>query len=745
MMQEMPPNDVSLRDFLATLRRRRATVLQTVAILVALSVVFTLMTKPVYRTTTKLLVEGKTPMISTVDPNDAIGAVSMPSPGYEVDTHIEVLQSDSVMRDAFRDANIPYDVDALSLGQQAWVTVKQIGETNVVELDVDSHKAAYAARLASTIPDVYLKYITGNSSEEVQTALQWVEDQLQKESFELDNAQAELDRFRRRQGIIDLASEQSMRTNKAVSTEADLHRAEADVASNQARLASLIAARDALPKSLTTTTIQSNNQTLQTQKDDIAKLRADRVFKLQLYKENSVPIQQLDAQIAAAEKRLAETPPMLPTVTQAPNNIARQAYDDKVADARSSLEASQAELAEAKARMAGAEAALGKLNEIERGQAKLQREVDEHTAAVQGLAKNVEDLSLKQQITHKPIVTISPPSKLVKVAPRPIFNTALALLFGLVLGVGLAVLQEYLDDRINEPEEARALTQAPALGYVPLVQREEARLIADLTGGSTLESYRVLRSNVQFATVDGPVSSIMVTSTMPGEGKSVTACNLAVAMALDGREVILVDADLRRPTIHEKLKLNLQPGLTSVLLGRRSLEEALQPTAIQGLRALTCGPLPPNPAELLNSRAMRQLHDDLKTHAEVVIFDTSPCLATADAQVLSAVVDGVLYVVHLGETKKSAVRHSIELLRQAHARILGTVFNKIDLSANRSSYYYSQYGYYTSELNGKNGHSKKNGYLNGRRTSEELVTSDGAEDSPHAAPRHEAIEETEEA
>jgi capsular exopolysaccharide synthesis family protein len=165
-------------------------------------------------------------------------------------------------------------------------------------------------------------------------------------------------------------------------------------------------------------------------------------------------------------------------------------------------------------------------------------------------------------------------------------------------------------------------------------------------------------------------------------------------MALDGRSVILVDTDLRRPTMHEKAKLSQQPGLTNVLVGHTPFESAIKETGIPGLRVLTAGPLPPNPAELLNSQAMRQLHQTLKESADVVIFDSPPCLATADAQVLAAECDGVLYVVQFGEAKKSAVKHAIEMLRQARARVLGVVFNKIDLTAKRDAYYYGYYGYY---------------------------------------------------
>jgi capsular exopolysaccharide synthesis family protein len=207
-----------------------------------------------------------------------------------------------------------------------------------------------------------------------------------------------------------------------------------------------------------------------------------------------------------------------------------------------------------------------------------------------------------------------------------------------------------------------------------------------------LERFRVLRSNVQFTQVDRPHSTMLVTSTVPQEGKSYTASNLAAAMALDGRRVILVDADLHRPRQHGVFKVPVQPGLTNVLVGQAQLKDCLHETGIEGFRVLTAGVLPPNPVELLNSPSMESVLELLKSEADLVIFDSPPVLATADAQVLASKVDGVLYVMQLGSVPKSAVARSFELLEQARANILGIALNKIGGETNFSGYYSGYYG-----------------------------------------------------
>ena len=195
--------------------------------------------------------------------------------------------------------------------------------------------------------------------------------------------------------------------------------------------------------------------------------------------------------------------------------------------------------------------------------------------------------------------------------------------------------------------------------------------------------------------------SVLVTSPAPGDGKTTVATNLAITIAQSGKRVLLIDADLRLPTHHTIFSIpepEQAPGLSGVLAGQATLNDAVRRSPVEGLDLLPCGPRPKNPAELLNSQAMHDLHEALKDRCDIVIFDSPPSLATADAQVLSADVDGVLYVVQFGEAKKSAVRHAGDLLRQARARVLGVVFNKIDLAANRDDYYY---GYYRSYYRAK--------------------------------------------
>lgn len=203
------------------------------------------------------------------------------------------------------------------------------------------------------------------------------------------------------------------------------------------------------------------------------------------------------------------------------------------------------------------------------------------------------------------------------------------------------------------------------------------------------EQYRTIRTNIQFSSVDEEVKSLMVTSAGPGDGKSTTTANLAVVFAQQGKRVLLVDADLRKPTVHYIFNLTNTFGLTSVLSKQASLENAINKTDIENLFVLTSGPIPPNPAELLGSKAMEQFFDDaLNKVFDLILFDTPPLLAVTDAQILSNKCDGTVLVVSSGKTEKEQVIKAKELLDAAQSRLLGVVLNNKKIENNSYYYYY---------------------------------------------------------
>ncbi len=251
------------------------------------------------------------------------------------------------------------------------------------------------------------------------------------------------------------------------------------------------------------------------------------------------------------------------------------------------------------------------------------------------------------------------------------------------------------------------------LGAVPAMKgMTDASELVMLSSGHTAatEAYRVLRTNLQFAAVDRPLRSLLITSTAPAEGKSLTAANLAAALAQAGQQVVLLDADLHRPRQHRIFKIPNSIGVTTALVTPGiDLDDLLQVTQVPGLRVLTTGPLAPNPSELLASERMKALLAELKAHADIVVLDSPPTMALADAAILASNADGVILVLDASKTRRGLAKKAVEGLQQVKGRVVGAVLNRTPTrGAGAYYYYYHDYGRYYGSHN-QHGHGSNDG------------------------------------
>lgn len=278
-------------------------------------------------------------------------------------------------------------------------------------------------------------------------------------------------------------------------------------------------------------------------------------------------------------------------------------------------------------------------------------------------------------------------------APNLPLNVGLAAVIGLVLATAVAFLIEYLDDTLKTKEEITRILNASTLGEIGTVRSKADKLVAAAEPRSAnAEAYRMLRTNISFSSVDKAIKTILITSASPSEGKSVTAGNLAVTMAQAGYRTVIIDCDLRKPTLQKVFGISNDVGLTNALLSHANLNSFLRPSRVENLRLLTTGQLPPNPSELLGSRSMSDLLVKLQEEFDVVVIDSPPVLAVTDAAILSRVADGVLLVVDCGQTKRESALRAKEALEKAGGRFLGIVLNRIPLNSGYYSYnnkYYS--------------------------------------------------------
>ena len=327
--------------------------------------------------------------------------------------------------------------------------------------------------------------------------------------------------------------------------------------------------------------------------------------------------------------------------------------------------------------------------------ARLQTQHNEAQLRYTQAFNNLNELQVAQAKESSNLVQIEearPPPKPIR--PRTVSNTILAAIAGAMMTLGLIVLVEYMDDTIKIPGQILEDTSLSTLGVIACIKENVTTsplITAHSPRDPISEAYRVLRTNLSLPLAAGAAHTILVTSSLPGEGKSTTAANLAVVLAQMGRGVVIVDADLRRPVQHEIFEVANDQGLTTVLLDNTmAIDDHLQKTKIAHLAILTSGPVPFNPAECLDAPRLAQVLATLGQAADLIILDTPPTLSAADVSILAPLVDGCLLVVEVNKTRRAALVQTVARLQKVNANVLGTVLNRLKLG-RANDYYYADY------------------------------------------------------
>lgn len=313
------------------------------------------------------------------------------------------------------------------------------------------------------------------------------------------------------------------------------------------------------------------------------------------------------------------------------------------------------------------------------------------------LLKKLKEADINDQVTEADIRILEAARRPgAAIAPRTARNLGVAAVLGLCLAVLTAFLVEYFDRSVGTAEEVTRTLGLATLGVVGSFGRRRSEALAVEAGGSLGESFRTLRTNLRFSHVDLPRRVVLVTSTGPEEGKSTVVANLGASLAQSGRRTLVIDTDLRRPSLHRALGGPRSRGLADILAGDASPEEAIRGTRIAGLDMLPCGTVPANPAELIESARLQELLRALRGRYEYVILDSPPAGGLVDASLLSSLADGVLFVIEPGRFDWRAIRGALRQLERAGARVYGAVLNKADADETASLY-----GYYAETVPGR--------------------------------------------
>jgi capsular exopolysaccharide synthesis family protein len=553
------------------------------------------------------------------------------------------------------------------------LTVSPVKNSRLVDINFRSADPEIATKVANALTEVYIDQDRAAKFATSKDAVDFLGQQLAEQRKRVADSELALQRYREANRAVSLEDRQNIVVQRLGDLNATVTRAKTDRIHREALFRQLEAIRND-PVALGQFPAVVSNPLIQQFKTEAARLRQEELRLGETLGERHPDMVRAKLASEAAQGKVDAE---IQKVAEAVRNeflTAREA-EDRLSEA---LEAQKAE-------------ALA-LNRQEIDYGVLQRDAESNQQIFQSLLQRTRETGISGELTANNIRVVDAAQvPREPVWPRTERNLSLGFLGGLLLAVGVALFANYMDDRITTPREVTKYLQLPLLGLLPRLAKADSDgnpLLNNGVPSDFAEAFRAVRTNVLFSTTPD-VRSLVVTSTGPGEGKTTVAANLALGMALIGQRVILIDADMRKPRVHDIFKQTQEPGLSDVIASRSSCREAIRETSVPGLWVLPAGCVPQNPAELLSSKRFTSLLELLGDQFQWVIIDSPPTLVVTDSSILAHAASAVLFVVTADKTSRSTAVTAIEHLEGAKARFMGVVLNAVDL--RRHAFFYGQY------------------------------------------------------
>jgi succinoglycan biosynthesis transport protein ExoP len=693
---EPPPmaNFSALTNYADVLFKHRMLIVAIALLVTGLAALYAFKVHPVYRATARLEIEPETRYIQS-----GVDGVQN-APGEEemfLSTQVDVLQSDNVARQTIEqlqlaaepefkavidklptDKRSPAGVEIALTGEfKQHLIVERQKDTRMLMVHYESHDPQLAAKVANALVENYIEYSFRLKYDATRQATTWMEGQLSDLRKKVQKSQEILVDYEARNSMVNVGDKESIAEQKLADLSRDLTEAQNDRVRKESQ-------RELVGSDTGRARLLSDSPLLQRLQQTEADLKTQYADASQTYGPTFPKVKRLQAQLEEVESLIArEQKRVLDTM----NN------DYSTAQARERL------LTEAVTRQKDE---VSRFNELSIQHNLLKRDFDSNQALYDNLLQRMKDATVAAGLRATNIHLIDrafPPSSPDR--PRKARTMLVGLAGGLVLGFLCSLLRETMDFSVNSAEELETLVGVPTLAIVPdaatvpkvLSTRRGLRLQRSAVSTTLLrypesmlaESFRALRTSVLLSRPDGAHQLVLVTSANPGEGKTCTAVNLALALAQSGGEVLLIDADFRQPRVARSLGLSNERGLSDVLARKADLKDVLIQLPAPELNVLPAGSRPPNPADLLSSRSMRKLLLELRSRFTSVVIDSPPVLLISDATILASLVDAVIIVAESQSTTRAAISRANKMITLSGGRILGTVLNKVD--ARRDGYY----------------------------------------------------------
>lgn len=730
--------EVHLSDYLTVVLKRKWIIVTCLLITVMGTAYVTFTKTPVYKATTSLIIEKQEPNILQIE--DIIASGGSSNAYYQ--TQYQIIKSRSLARKVASELDLytsqefnpePQD-DPVSLAKR-WVasiiasvqtsvknfifpntqaghtesvtratihdgvsaaqakvldsfrdrlSVEPVRETHMVHISFEATSPQLAAQISSAVAESYIEHNLETKMETIKQAVAWLKTRLEEERRAVQKAQKTFMEYRQEHNIITEISPdtEKIRAEKLADlrskiTEAKTKRLKAQNRYQKAK-AYLNSPQDldSLPGILSnevTSSIQKSEMELSIKLSQLAKK----------YGANHPQIQAIESQLQNLEQKKRRAVKTI--VTSLRNEYQTLLSEEKML--QETLEEEKQEAME--------------LNQMAIQYGVLKRKAQSAKEMYDLLVKRFKEASLTEDIkTVNARIVDSAQIPKNPVRPQKKRNLLLAAVLGMFLGTGLSFFTEYMDNTLKQPEDLTHKLGIPYLGMIPSMKigkNAEPALISSSDPQSLYsEAYRGVRTNLLFSAADTTPTTVLITSAGPGEGKTVTAMNLAITLAHAGASTVIVDCDLRKPMLHKHFQLSRDKGVSHVLTGSMDLSEVQFPTDVANLTCIPSGPTPPNPSELLGSQSMHKLLASLVQSYDRVIIDSPPITAVSDSSILSSQTDGTILVIQAFDTSFKMVQTSLDQIRNVQAKVLGGVLNGVNMEKEGGYYSYYSYYYYHS-------------------------------------------------
>jgi capsular exopolysaccharide synthesis family protein len=563
------------------------------------------------------------------------------------------------------------DQAALTSGFLSRVSVEPVKNSHLVDVSFVSADPQFAKHAVDTLAEEYVQQNLELRRQNMAKSLEWLSQELVKQQNKVEDSERALAQYREDQNALSLEDRQNIvvaRLNQLndAATRAKTNRVQKESLYNQIKSLDASVPADTIPAIL-------QNSYIQSMKTRLADLQREKSTLMERYGEKYPDVIKVNANIQDATRQLQLE------VSKAVAAI-RNDYQSAVAEERTLAGALEEQ-----------KAAAMDLSRKSVSYTVLQREAHSNRQVYEALLQREKELQVMANSRGNNVRLMDqalPPG--APFTPDPGRNLMVAMMAGLALAVGIVLGVDYLDDTIKTPEDVTNKLKMPFLGLVPKIEDDGQLVLSTQVPHEFGEAFRSLRTSLVFSNSSEATRVVMVTSAQPLEGKTTTACNLAIALAFGGARVLLIDADMRRPGVHRILGLHNGLGLSHLLTGQAKPRQAIQKLDNPSLWVMSAGMIPPNPSELLASERMQALIKNAQNGPfDWIIVDTPPVLAVTDAVILSPLASGVAFVIGSEMTRRRLSERALETLMTGKPRNVGVVLNRVDLARNK--YYYSRY------------------------------------------------------